>query len=67
MIGDHHGWSARRATLLLAALDGILGTHNAPAVLPEGLPFDDLPEPRISSSAANGPHPAAAHATSPWD
>jgi hypothetical protein len=28
MIGDHHGRSARRATLLVRAADGILGTHN---------------------------------------
>jgi hypothetical protein len=27
MIGDHHGRAAGSATLLLTALDGILGTH----------------------------------------
>jgi transposase, IS6 family len=27
MIGDHHGRSARRATLLVRAVDAILGTH----------------------------------------
>ena len=27
MLGDHHGRSARRATLLVSATDGILGTH----------------------------------------
>jgi hypothetical protein len=27
MIGDHHGRDAGTATLLLTALDGILGTH----------------------------------------
>jgi hypothetical protein len=29
MIGDHHGQSAGRATLLVRAADGILGTHNS--------------------------------------
>ena len=28
MIGDHHGRSAGRATLLVRAADEILGTHN---------------------------------------
>jgi hypothetical protein len=28
MIGDHHGRTAGRATLLVRAADGILGTHN---------------------------------------
>lgn len=27
MSGDHHGWTARRAMLLVTATDGILGTH----------------------------------------
>jgi hypothetical protein len=27
MIGDHHGRTAARATLLVRAMDGILGTH----------------------------------------
>jgi hypothetical protein len=27
MTGDHHGRTAGRATLLLTATDGILGTH----------------------------------------
>jgi hypothetical protein len=27
MIGDHHGRTAGRATLLVRAVDGILGTH----------------------------------------
>jgi hypothetical protein len=27
MIGDHRGRSARRATLLVRAVDAILGTH----------------------------------------
>jgi len=27
MIDDHHGWAAGRATLLVRAVDGILGTH----------------------------------------
>ena len=27
MIGDHHGWTVRRATLLVTATDEILGTH----------------------------------------
>jgi DNA-binding GntR family transcriptional regulator len=27
MIGDHHGRTAARATLLVKAVDGILGTH----------------------------------------
>lgn len=30
MIGDHHGWAAGTTTLLLTALDGILGTHSPP-------------------------------------
>jgi transposase, IS6 family len=29
MIGDHHGWTAERATLLLRAVDDILGTHRS--------------------------------------
>ena len=29
MIGDHHGWMAARATLLVRAVDGILGTHRS--------------------------------------
>jgi len=29
MIDDHHGWAAGRATLLVRAVDGILGTHRA--------------------------------------
>jgi hypothetical protein len=28
MIGDHHGRMAGRATLLVRAVDGILGTHS---------------------------------------
>jgi hypothetical protein len=28
MTGDHHGRTARRATLLVTAADEILGTHN---------------------------------------
>jgi len=28
MTGDHHGRTARRATLLVTATDDILGTHN---------------------------------------
>jgi len=28
MIGDHHGCTTRRATLLVRAVDGILGTHS---------------------------------------
>lgn len=31
MIGDHHGRTAGRATLLVRAADEILGTHNARA------------------------------------
>jgi hypothetical protein len=27
MIGDHHGRTARKATLLVRAMDEILGTH----------------------------------------
>jgi hypothetical protein len=27
MIGDHHGRTTRRATLLVRPVDGILGTH----------------------------------------
>jgi len=29
MIGDHHGWTVRMATLLVTATDEILGTHSA--------------------------------------
>jgi hypothetical protein len=29
MTGDHHGWTARRATLQVTATDEILGTHTA--------------------------------------
>jgi hypothetical protein len=29
MSGDHHGWTAGRATLLVRAVDAILGTHSA--------------------------------------
>jgi AcrR family transcriptional regulator len=29
MTGDHHGRGAGRATLLVRAVDGILGTHNS--------------------------------------
>jgi hypothetical protein len=29
MIGDHHGRTAGRATLLLRAMDEILGTHSS--------------------------------------
>jgi hypothetical protein len=29
MIGDHHGQGAGRATLLVSAVDAILGTHKA--------------------------------------
>jgi hypothetical protein len=32
MIGDHHGRTAGRATLLVRAMDGILGTHKFRAV-----------------------------------
>ena len=28
MIGDHHGWAAGRATLLIRAVGEIFGTHN---------------------------------------
>jgi hypothetical protein len=31
MIGDHHGRMAGRATLLVRAVDGILGTHTSAA------------------------------------
>jgi hypothetical protein len=27
MIGDHHGWAAGKPTLLVTAMDEILGTH----------------------------------------
>jgi hypothetical protein len=27
MIVDHHSWSTERATLLVRAVDGVLGTH----------------------------------------
>jgi len=32
MISDHHGRTAGRATLLVRAMDGILGTHSSYAV-----------------------------------
>jgi len=34
MTGDHHGRTARRATLQVTATDEILGTHNRPTVDP---------------------------------
>ncbi len=34
MIGDHHGRTARRATLLVRAVDDILGTHNLDELRP---------------------------------
>jgi hypothetical protein len=34
MIGDHHGWTVRMATLLVTATDEILGTHNVAEVAP---------------------------------
>jgi IS6 family transposase len=37
MIADHHAQSAGRATLLVRAVDGLLGTHN-PRVLDELIP-----------------------------
>jgi hypothetical protein len=30
MIGDHHGWTAGRVTVLVRAVDGILGTYRKP-------------------------------------
>jgi hypothetical protein len=45
MIGDHHGLAAGKATLLVRAVDDILGTHkacrNAGSQVPaaEGLPL----------------------------
>jgi hypothetical protein len=33
MIGDHHGQSAGQATLLVRAVDAILGTHTADLML----------------------------------
>jgi hypothetical protein len=35
MTGDHHGQAAGMASLLVRAVDGILGTHNPEAL---GLP-----------------------------
>jgi hypothetical protein len=32
MIGDHHGWTAGRAILLVRAVDEILGTHTTGAI-----------------------------------
>ena len=40
MIGDHHGRTAGRATLLVKAADGILGTHTT--LLAEAMYFIDL-------------------------
>ena len=37
MIGDHHGRTAARATLLVAATDEILGTHRLPPVMMRNL------------------------------
>jgi len=31
MIGDHHGRTAARVTLLVRAMDDILGTHKPPS------------------------------------
>jgi len=29
MIDDHHGWTAEKVTVLVRAVDRILGTHSA--------------------------------------
>jgi hypothetical protein len=34
MIGDHHGRTAGRATVLVRAVDGILGTHRSRMTAP---------------------------------
>jgi hypothetical protein len=36
MTGDHHGRTARRATLLVRAVDAILGTHRVPCEMRAG-------------------------------
>ena len=41
MIGDHHGRTAGGTTLLIRAVDGILGTHTA---LDAGVPLRDVQE-----------------------
>jgi hypothetical protein len=50
MIGDHHGRTAGRATLLVRAVDEILGTHNHNQHRPHrsldgAAPLNPLPEP----------------------
>jgi hypothetical protein len=50
MTGDHHGQTARRATLLARAMDEILGTHNHNQRRPHrslnsAAPLKPLPEP----------------------
>jgi hypothetical protein len=46
MTGDHHGQAAGMATLLVRALDGILGTHSSPRRRVLGITLS-----RIASSA----------------
>jgi hypothetical protein len=54
MIGDHHGRTAGRATLLVTAVDGILGTHTA------GAPKPGKPGPGRLPGSKNR-RPAARH------
>jgi hypothetical protein len=41
MTGDHHGRTAWRATLLVTAVDEILGTHNPRALVGSNLSRQD--------------------------
>jgi len=43
MTGDHHGWTAGMATLLVKAVDGILGTHNYNTARPHCAPGQHTP------------------------
>ena len=51
MMVDHHGRSARWATLLVRAVDGILGTHTFPV-----LGFRVLSRPRVSDTGEGHRH-----------
>ena len=59
MIGDHHGRTARRATMLVRAVDEILGTHILPGQ-PADQSLDVPPSRRPASPAAHGPGGLAA-------
>jgi class 3 adenylate cyclase len=68
MIGDHHGQGAGRATLLVSAVDAILGTHRFCASACFAEPLSGRPR-RCASRARVGPAGgglAAAVSYGPW-